>query len=183
VARALHRLSSRAGQPFIRVNCAAIPDELIEAELFGAVKGAYTSSVSAREGRFGAAHRGTLFLDEVGDMSLRAQAKVLRVLQEGEYEPVGSTRTIQVDVRVLAATHHDLRARVADGQFREDLLFRLNVIPLQVPPLRERSGTCVSWASTSSPATARVMSCRRRRCCRLAGCFSRPMPGRETSGS
>ncbi len=140
VARALHRLSVRAAHPFIRVNCAAIPDELIEAELFGAVKGAYTSSVSAREGRFGAANKGTLFLDEVGDMSLRAQAKVLRVLQEGEYEPVGSTRTIQVDVRVLAATHQDLKARVAQGGFREDLLFRLNVIPLLVPPLRDRTG-------------------------------------------
>jgi two-component system nitrogen regulation response regulator NtrX len=140
VARALHPLSSRAGQPFVRVNCAAIPDELIEAELFGAAKGAYTGAVSAREGRFAAADQGTLFLDEVGDMSLKAQAKVLRVLQEGEYEPVGSTRTTKVDVRVLAATHHDLPGLVDAGLFREDLFFRLNVIPLAVPPLRERAG-------------------------------------------
>lgn len=140
VARALHRLSARIAHPFVKVNCAAIPDELIEAELFGAVKGAYTGSVASREGRFAAAHKGTLFLDEIGDMSMRAQAKVLRVLQEGEYEPVGSTRSVSVDVRVVAATHRDLKARVAEGLFREDLLFRLNVIPLEVPPLRDRSG-------------------------------------------
>ena len=140
VACALHRLSSRAGQPFIGVNCAAIPEDLIEAELFGAVKGAFTGAVSTRDGLFGAADGGTLFLDEIGDMSLTAQAKVLRVLQEGAYERVGSTRTTKVDVRILAATHRDLPAQVAAGKFREDLLFRLNVIPLTVPPLRERAG-------------------------------------------
>jgi two-component system nitrogen regulation response regulator NtrX len=140
VARVLHRLSSRVEKPFVRVNCAAIANDLIEAELFGAVKGAYTGSVAAREGRFAAADGGTLFLDEVGDMSLAAQAKVLRVLQEGEYEPVGSTRTTKVDVRVLAATNQDLPGRVAAGLFRADLLFRLNVIPIVVPPLRERIG-------------------------------------------
>ncbi len=140
VASALHRLSARSGKPFIQVNCAAIPEELIEAELFGAVAGAYTGAVSTREGWFAAADGGTLFLDEIGDMSVRAQAKVLRVLQEGEYEPVGSTRTVRVDVRVLAATHQDLPRLVADGRFREDLYFRLKVIPLQVPPLREREG-------------------------------------------
>ena len=140
VARALHEGGPRAKKPFIRVNCAAIPEELIEAELFGAEKGAYTGATSAREGRFAAANGGTLFLDEIADMSLKAQAKVLRVLQEGEYEPVGSTRTRSVDVRVLAATHQDLAGRVKEGRFREDLLFRLNVIPLMVPPLRERPG-------------------------------------------
>jgi two-component system nitrogen regulation response regulator NtrX len=140
VACALHRLSSRAGQPFIGVNCAAIPEDLIEAELFGAVKGAFTGAVSTRDGLFGAADSGTLFLDEIGDMSLGAQAKVLRVLQEGMYERVGSTRATKVDVRILAATHRDLPAQVAAGRFREDLLFRLNVIPLMVPPLRERAG-------------------------------------------
>ena len=140
VACALHRLSSRAGQPFIGVNCAAIPEDLIEAELFGAVKGAFTGAVSTRDGLFGAADGGTLFLDEIGDMSLTAQAKVLRVLQEGAYERVGSTRATKVDVRILAATHRDLPAQVAGGRFREDLLFRLNVIPLVVPPLRERIG-------------------------------------------
>jgi two-component system nitrogen regulation response regulator NtrX len=140
VAQALHRLGPRRTKAYVRVNCAAIPDELIEAELFGAAKGAYTGAVSVRRGRFAAADGGTLFLDEVGDMSLRAQAKVLRVLQEGEYEPVGSTNTVKVDVRVLAATHRDLAAQVRAGAFREDLLFRLNVIPLRVPPLRERAG-------------------------------------------
>jgi two-component system nitrogen regulation response regulator NtrX len=140
VACALHSLSARSAEPFIQVNCAAIPDELIEAELFGAVAGAYTGAASTREGRFAAADRGTLFLDEIGDMSLRAQAKVLRVLQEGAYEPVGSTRTVRVDVRVVAATHQDLPGLVADGLFRQDLLFRLKVIPLEVPPLRERAG-------------------------------------------
>ncbi len=138
VARSLHRSGPRANQSFIRVNCAAIPEELIEAELFGAVKGAYTGADTARGGLFAAANGGTLFLDEIGDMSLKAQAKVLRVLQEGEYEAVGSTKTLTVDVRVLAATHKDLAAQVRNGEFREDLLFRLNVIPLTVPPLRER---------------------------------------------
>jgi two-component system nitrogen regulation response regulator NtrX len=140
VARALHRLSARAEKPFIRVNSAAIPEDLIEAAFFGAVKGAYTGAVSSREGLFEAADGGTLLLDEIGDMSPTAQAKVLRVLQEGEYERVGSTVTSTVDVRILAATNHDLPGRVAAGKFREDLLYRLNVIPVAVPPLRERAG-------------------------------------------
>ncbi|MBD3220597.1 response regulator [bacterium] len=140
VARGLHELGPRRDRPFIKLNCAAIPHELIEAELFGAVKGAYTGATVAREGRFKAADRGTLFLDEIGDMSLAAQAKVLRVLQEGEYEPVGATSTERVDVRVLAATHKDLREGVAEGWFREDLYYRLEVVPLVVPPLRVRPG-------------------------------------------
>ena len=138
VARALHQLSGRSKKPFVKVNCAAIPEELIESELFGAVKGAYTGSVADREGQFRAADGGTLLLDEVGDMSPGAQVKVLRVLQEGEFNPVGSTKTEKVDVRVLAATHQDLEMRVAEGRFREDLLYRLNVVPLKVPPLRDR---------------------------------------------
>ena len=140
VAHALHQQSNRAQRPFVRVNCAAIPEDLIEAELFGAAKGAYTGSASDRSGRFAAADGGTLLLDEIGDMSLSAQAKVLRVLQEGEFEPVGSTKTVRVDVRVLAATHRNLEDHVRKGRFREDLLYRLNVIPIQVPPLRERRG-------------------------------------------
>jgi len=140
VARALHALSPRSRKPFIKLNCAAIPHDLIEAELFGAVKGAYTGATSARDGRFAAAHGGALFLDEIGDMSLAAQAKVLRVLQEGEFEPVGSTQTRSVDVRVLAATHKDLRQGVAEGWFREDLYYRLEVVPVMVPPLRDRPG-------------------------------------------
>ncbi|RKZ13336.1 sigma-54-dependent Fis family transcriptional regulator [bacterium] len=140
VARRLHRLSRRANRPFVKVNCAAIPEELIEAELFGAVKGAYTGADADREGRFAAADGGTLLLDEIGDMSMKAQVKVLRVLQEGEFEPVGSTKSLQVDVRVIAATHQDLEQNVRDGSFREDLFFRLNVIPIEIPALREREG-------------------------------------------
>jgi len=138
VARAVHEESDRKGRPFVKVNCAAIPEELIESELFGAVKGAYTGSVETRDGKFLQADGGTLFLDEVGDMSLRAQAKVLRTLQEGEIEKVGGSGTRKVDVRVIAATNQDLSARIREGQFREDLFFRLNVIPIHVPPLRER---------------------------------------------
>ncbi len=138
VARALHEASERAAQPFIKVNCAAIPEELIESELFGHEKGAFTGATANREGKFQQAHHGTLFLDEVGDMSLKAQAKVLRVLQEGELERVGGSQTFRVDVRVIAATNKNLEEEVKQGKFREDLLFRLNVVPLYLPPLRER---------------------------------------------
>ncbi len=140
VASALHENSARKGKAYVRVNCAAIPEELIEAELFGAAKGAYSGAVADRTGRFAAADGGTLFLDEIGDMSMRAQAKVLRVLQEGEFEPVGSTKTVSVDVRVIAATHHNLSELVGEGRFREDLYHRLGVIPMTVPALRDREG-------------------------------------------
>jgi len=139
VARSIHEASPRSGAPFVKVNCAAIPEELIESELFGSVKGAFTGAVTSREGKFEQADGGTLFLDEVGDMSLRAQAKVLRAIQEGEIERVGGAGTIGVDVRLIAATNKDLESLVKDGAFREDLYFRLNVVPLRVPPLRERS--------------------------------------------
>ncbi len=138
VARAIHEASERAQQAFIKVNCAAIPEELIESELFGHEKGAFTGATTNREGKFQQAHRGTLFLDEVGDMSLKAQAKVLRVLQEGEFERVGGSQTFRVEVRVLAATNKNLEEEVKLGKFREDLLFRLNVVPIYLPPLRER---------------------------------------------
>ncbi|MBI5710659.1 MAG: sigma-54-dependent Fis family transcriptional regulator [Candidatus Eisenbacteria bacterium] len=138
VARALHDASPRAGRAFVKVNCAAIPEEMIETELFGCVRGAYTGADRSRDGKFLLADGGTLFLDEIGDMSLRVQAKVLRALQEGEIERVGDSRVHAVDVRVIAATNKDLPAEVAAGRFREDLFFRLNVIPLAVPPLRER---------------------------------------------
>lgn len=138
VARAVHELSPRKNKPFIKVNCAAIPEELIESELFGAVKGAYTGSVADRDGKFSQAHTGTIFLDEIGDMSLKVQAKVLRALQEGEFEKVGGTKTIRADVRVVAATNKDLKAEVQKGTFREDLYFRLNVVPIMMPPLRQR---------------------------------------------
>jgi two-component system nitrogen regulation response regulator NtrX len=138
VARAIHRLSPRAERPFIEVNCAAIPTELIESELFGHVKGSFTGAIEDRAGKFELADGGTLFLDEIGDMSLAAQAKVLRALQEGLITRVGGARPIKVDVRVLAATNKDLEDEIRHGRFREDLFYRLNVIPLHVPPLRER---------------------------------------------
>jgi two-component system, NtrC family, nitrogen regulation response regulator NtrX len=138
VARALHRVSSRAEEPFVEVNCAAIPTELIESELFGHVKGAFTGAHADRTGKFEQANGGTLFLDEIGDMSLSAQAKVLRALQDGVVTRVGSEKAIRVDVRVIAATNQDLQAGIEEGQFREDLFFRLNVVPIHVPPLRER---------------------------------------------
>jgi two-component system, NtrC family, nitrogen regulation response regulator NtrX len=139
VARTVHALSRRRNNAFIDVNCAAIPEELIESELFGHVKGAFTGAVADRRGKFEAANGGTIFLDEIGDMSLKTQAKVLRVLQEQVTEPVGSTSQVHVDVRVLAATNKDLVAEIRAGRFREDLYFRLNVIPIYVPPLRERA--------------------------------------------
>ena len=138
VARTIHRNSSRAGQRFIQVNCAAIPEELIESELFGHEKGSFTGATEKQVGKFEQADRGTIFLDEVADMSAKTQAKVLRVLQEQEVERLGSARTIKVDVRVVAATNKNLEEMIQRGEFREDLYFRLNVIPILVPPLRER---------------------------------------------
>jgi two-component system, NtrC family, nitrogen regulation response regulator NtrX len=139
VARTIHRNSPRASQRFIQVNCAAIPEELIESELFGHEKGSFTGATEKQIGKFEQADRGTIFLDEVGDMSPKTQAKVLRVLQEQEVERIGSARTIKVDVRVIAATNKNLEEAIERGEFREDLFFRLNVIPIVVPPLRERS--------------------------------------------
>ena len=138
VAREIHRRSSRARMPFVQVNCAAIPEELIESELFGHEKGSFTGAVRKQTGKFVAADGGTIFLDEIADMSLRTQAKVLRVLQEGEVEPVGSATVVKVDVRVIAATNKDLTDEIRAGRFREDLFYRLNVIPVRTPPLRER---------------------------------------------
>ena len=138
VARAIHRNSTRAEGPFVKVNCAAIPEELIESELFGHVKGSFTGATKDQVGKFVRADGGTIFLDEVGDMSLRTQAKVLRALQDGDVEPVGAAKAITVDVRVIAATNKSLSEAIAAGDFREDLYFRLNVVPIVVPPLRER---------------------------------------------
>lgn len=138
VARAIHQNSHRHDCPFVEVNCAAIPEELIESELFGHEKGSFTGATTQRRGKFDQAHKGTLFLDEIGDMSLKTQAKVLRILQEHKFERVGGNKTIEVDVRVIAATNKDLEKEIADGNFREDLYYRLNVIPFHVPPLRER---------------------------------------------
>jgi formate hydrogenlyase transcriptional activator len=138
IARAIHNFSSRQDRPFVKLNSAAIPSGLLESELFGHEKGAFTGAIAPRIGRFELAHGGTLFLDEVGDIPLEIQPKLLRVLQEQEFERLGSTRTMRVDVRVIAATNADLAQRLADKQFRHDLYYRLNVFPILIPPLRDR---------------------------------------------
>ena len=137
-ARAIHELSPRRNGCFVPVNCGAIPEELLESELFGHVRGAFTGAVNARQGRFQLAHGGTLFLDEIAEMSAKLQVKLLRVLQERQFEPVGSDSPVEVDVRVVAASNSDLRVAVGERKFREDLFYRLNVLPLELPPLRER---------------------------------------------
>jgi len=139
-ARAIHGLSPRSAELFVPVHCGAIPEELLESELFGHVRGAFTGAINSRLGRFQLANGGTLFLDEIGEMSPKLQVKLLRVLQERKFEPVGSDRAVQVDVRVVAATNRDLHIAVREGKFREDLFYRLNVLPLHLPSLREREG-------------------------------------------
>ncbi len=146
VARMLHRHSTRVEEPFVDVNCAAIPEELIESELFGHRRGAFTGATDEKKGKFELADGGTLFLDEIGDMSLKTQAKVLRVLQEQQLQRVGGHTVIRVDVRVIAATNKDLRKEIEEGGFRDDLFFRLNVVPIHVPPLRERDEDVIQLA-------------------------------------
>src|ERR1041384_3926790 len=138
VSRNIHFMSNRASAPFVEVNCAAIPEELIESELFGHTKGSFTGASEAKKGKFELADSGTLFLDEIGDMSIKTQAKVLRVLEEQSFQPIGAPEGIRVDVRVITATNKNLQSEIAAGRFREDLFYRLNVIPFFVPPLRER---------------------------------------------
>ena len=140
LAQALHALSTRRSQPFVKLNCAALPASLVEAELFGNEKGAFTDASVKRVGRFEAANGGTLFLDEIGDLPLAVQPKLLQVLEQGEFERVGASNTIRVDVRLIAATNRDLTQAVRNGRFRADLLYRLNIYPLTMPPLRERRG-------------------------------------------
>jgi DNA-binding NtrC family response regulator len=145
-ARALHALSPRSDGPFVAINCAAIPESLLESELFGYEKGAFTGATQRKPGRFELAHRGTLFLDEIGELPLALQAKILRALEEKQFERVGGTQSLHVDVRVVAATNRNLKQRVAERQFREDLYFRLSVFPIQIPPLRERGGDVLTLA-------------------------------------
>jgi PAS domain S-box-containing protein len=157
VARAIHLRSKRSKHPLVKVNCAAIPSNLMESEFFGHEKGAFTGATSKRDGRFALADKGTLFLDEVGELPLDLQSKLLRVIQEGEFEPVGGNQTIHVDVRIVAATNRDLAAMVQEGGFREDLYYRLNVFPLQLPPLRERRGDIGMLAQAFVEKLARRM--------------------------
>jgi transcriptional regulator with PAS, ATPase and Fis domain len=138
LARAIHQLSDRRQKPLVQINCGAIPETLLESELFGYVKGAFTGAAAAKTGKFEMAEGGTVFLDEIGDMSLDLQVKILRVLEEREFEPVGGLRTVKVNVRIIAATHRDLEEKVQNGAFREDLYYRLNVIPITLPPLVDR---------------------------------------------
>jgi transcriptional regulator with GAF, ATPase, and Fis domain len=182
-ARAVHQMSDRADGPFEVMDCGSIPRELIESELFGHVRGAFTGAHRDRKGAFELAHRGTLFMDEIGEMPLQLQTRLLRVLQEGRFRRVGDEHSIEADVRVVAATHRDLRAEVAAGRFREDLFYRLNVFAVRLPPLRERPGTfrcsCAtscrgSGAGVGGPSTA-TRSSGSRHCHGRATCVSSPI--------
>ncbi|WP_394750906.1 sigma 54-interacting transcriptional regulator [Spongiimicrobium salis] len=157
VARAIHQASSRSGKPLVRINCGAIPENLIESELFGHEKGAFTGAVADRKGRFLLADTGTLFLDEIGELPLALQPKLLRVIQEGEFDPVGSSKTLKVDVRIIAATHRNLLQFATNGKFREDLYYRLNVFPIGIPPLRERKNDILLIAQHMIDAQARKL--------------------------
>jgi len=157
VASAIHRASGRREKPLVRLNCAAIPANLVESELFGHEKGAFTGASERRDGRFALADGGTIFLDEVGELSLELQVKLLRVLQEGEFEPVGSSRTRRVDVRVLSATNRDLHTMMKDGRFREDLYYRLSVFPILLPPLRKRGNDVLLLAEHFAERFARKL--------------------------
>lgn len=161
IARAIHHLSPRKDQPLIPVNCGAIPEDLLESELFGHVRGAFTGAAHTRTGRFELANNGTLFLDEIGDMSPKLQVKMLRVLQEKVVEPVGAVKSVKVDVRVIAATHKNLEKEVAEGRFREDLFYRLNVVPLYAPPLRDRGNDINLLANYFLDRVVEVQGCER----------------------
>ena len=183
VARSIHRNSLRSRERFIQVNCAAIPEELIESELFGHEKGSFTGATEKQIGKFEQADRGTIFLDEVGDMSAKTQAKVLRVLQEGEVERLGSARTIKVDVRVIAATNKDLEAGNREGTFREDLYFRLSVIPIRCRRCATGATTSRRWSSISPISSAATTIAGRRGLRRRRWSICRRRAGRATSAS
>jgi transcriptional regulator with GAF, ATPase, and Fis domain len=157
LARALHERSERARRPFVPVNCAALPENLVESEMFGYERGAFTGAHIRKPGRFELADRGTLFLDEIGDLPLNAQAKLLRVLQDGEIYRIGSTKAVKVDIRLVAATNHDLATAVKEGKFREDLFYRLSVFPIRIPPLRERTEDIPALANHLALQCARRM--------------------------
>ncbi len=178
-ARTIHQLSQRADRPMVEVNCAAIPEELVESELFGHEKGAFTGATARKQGRFDQANNSTLFLDEIGDMSLKTQAKVLRILQEQKFERVGGVKTISVDVRVIAASNKDLEEEIRRGTFRQDLYYRLNVVPLRVPPLRERVSDIPLLASEFLGAYIRANNLGTKSLAdsMLADLMARPWPG------
>jgi formate hydrogenlyase transcriptional activator len=180
VARAIHEASARRAEPLVRVNCAAIPESLIESEFFGHEKGAFTGATARRDGRFAQADGGTLFLDEIGELPLDLQAKLLRVLQEGEFEPLGGTKTRKVNVRLIAATNRSLEDEISDGRFREDLYYRLNVFPVRVPALREREDDISLLAEAFGRRFAERMGRRFEELPMKSGVCSKPMPGRET---
>ena len=182
LARAIHRRSPRFEGPFVRVNCASLPEGVLESELFGHEKGAFTGAVRQRPGRFELAHQGTILLDEIGSADPKVQQRLLRVLQEREFERIGGTRTLRTDVRVVAATNVDLAAAVKLGEFREDLYYRLNVLPIELPPLRDRSEDIPCWLSIFSPGRAAGRN-PRREFCPMSSSSCRSTPGRETSGS
>ena len=180
VAQAIHRLSPRRSHLMVKVNCAALPSGLVESELFGREKGAFTGALTRQAGRFEMADGSTLFLDEIGELSLELQAKLLRVLETGEFERLGSPKTIKVDVRLIAATNRDLAEDVRKGRFREDLYYRLNVFPIRVPPLRERARTSRCWSGLSSRNSPPAWARRSRRCRARPWRRCSAIPGRAT---
>jgi transcriptional regulator with GAF, ATPase, and Fis domain len=183
LARAIHQESPRASGPFVAVSCAALPETLIESELFGHEKGSFTSATQTRKGRFELADGGTLLLDEVGDLSPGVQVKLLRVLQERSFERVGGSKTLSVDIRLIAATNRDLEKEVEDGRFRQDLFFRLNVVPLSLPPLRERVEDIPILAAHFAAKSARSTAILYLSCHQNWLMFFRNTTGPETSAS
>jgi len=183
IAKAMHAASDRAAFPMVSINCTALPSTLVETELFGHAKGAFTGAQSSRIGRFEQANKGTIFLDEIGDLAMDAQAKLLRVLQEREFERVGSSETVRVDVRVIAASNVDLEVAARERKFREDLYYRLNVVPIHMPPLRERREDIRCYSNTSSRRSAPPKTCLQNGWMMRQSRISRIWRGLVTSGN